>query len=105
MLSGGVNLWLESAFNLKILTISTAMCKIFPFLSYTMLHYSVTIIVILTADKLYAVLSPFKAFERKFCKEKIGNNCFFSLISLLPDKQSFFVLTKYISNEFEFKFN
>jgi hypothetical protein len=78
-LSGGVNFWLESAFNLKILTISTAMCKIFPFLSYTMLHYSVTIIVILTADKLYAVSSPFKAFERKFAKKKLVIIAFLAL--------------------------
>ena len=35
-----------------------------------MLDFSVMIIVILTADKLYAVLSPFKAFERKFKKKK-----------------------------------
>ena len=45
-----------------------------------MLHYSVTIIVILTADKLYAVSSPFKAFERKFAKKKLSIIAFLALL-------------------------
>ena len=75
-----MNLWIETAFNVKIVTTSTAICKIFPFFIYTMLDFSVMIIVILTADKLYAVLSPFKAFKRKFKKKKLVIISFFALL-------------------------
>ena len=61
LLTGGLNLWLESAFNYKITQKSEMICKIFPFFTYTMLDYSVIIIVIMTSKKLYAVLYPIRA--------------------------------------------
>ena len=60
-MSGGLNLWFESALSWKITELSTITCKTLPFFTYTMLDFSVAIIVIMTGKKLYAILFPIKA--------------------------------------------
>ena len=70
LLVGGTNLWLENAFQWSFLTISGVTCKIFAFIFYTMLHYSVSIIIIITGEKLYVVAYPLKANEIKFNKKR-----------------------------------
>ena len=69
-MSGGLNLWLESAFNWKLTGISTVVCKIFPFFTYTMFDYSIAIIVIMTSKKLYAVSFPLRANALKFSRKE-----------------------------------
>ena len=61
LLTGGLNLWLSSAFNFYLVHFSTSVCKIYLFISYSMLDFSVWIIVLTTAEKLYAVSHPLDA--------------------------------------------
>ena len=70
-MSGGLNLWVESTFKWKLINKSIFICKTFPFFTYTMLQYSVTIIVIITAEKFYAVLFPMKANNLKFKRKRL----------------------------------
>ena len=70
-MSGALNLWMESALGWKITQTSLLMCKIFPFYTYTMLDYSIGIIVIMTGKKLFAVLFPMRANNTKFNRNDI----------------------------------
>ena len=70
-MSGGLNLWVESTFKWKLINKSIFICKTFPFFTYTMLQYSVTLIVIVTAEKLYAVLFPLKASRLKLNRKRL----------------------------------
>ena len=65
MLSGGLALWLEIAFESSILDTSILTCKVFSFLTYTMSDFAVLIIVIMTAEKLFAISCPFQAYQSK----------------------------------------
>ena len=79
-MSGGLNLWLESALNWKITQLSTSICKAFPFFTYTMFDYSVAIIVIMTCDKFYAILFPLRVKKFKF---SISTKEYISAVSAL----------------------
>ena len=69
LLTGALNLWLLTAFNWTFIQLSTPACKIFPFLIYTMLDFSVIIIVIMTSERFFAVSRPLKVTQR-FNKKK-----------------------------------
>ena len=70
-MSGGLNLWLENSLNWKITQTSVVVCKVFPFFTYTMLDFSVAIIVIMTGKKLYAVLFPITANKLNSSRKEI----------------------------------
>jgi hypothetical protein len=70
LLTGGLVIWLHAAFKISIHDTSLGACKMFSFLIYTVLDFSVLIIVIMTAEKLYAVLQPIKVHQAKFNKKK-----------------------------------
>ena len=62
LLIGGLSLWAHSiSSNFSITLLSTITCKIVPFLLYTLLDLSVFIIVIMTAERFYAVWRPLHA--------------------------------------------
>ena len=69
-MSGGLNLWIVAAFNWSILQTSTSVCKFLPFSIYTTLDFSISLIVIMTYEKLYAVYSPMKASQLKFNRKR-----------------------------------
>lgn len=58
LLLGGVNLWLHSANYNSLPMASVIGCKLVPFLFYSLADYSVFIIVIMTAERFYAVWKP-----------------------------------------------
>ena len=66
MLSGGLNIWLIKTFDWTLIKKSKVACKLLPFFIYTILDFSVAIIVIMTGHKVYAVSSPINASQRKF---------------------------------------
>ena len=68
-MTGGLNLWLEGL-NIQITRASPVICKLLPFFTYTMLDYSIAIIVIMTGKKLYAVLFPIKANSLNFSRNE-----------------------------------
>jgi hypothetical protein len=70
LLSGGLNLWLSSTFNFYLIQFSKSVCKIFPFFTYTMLDFSVWLIVITTGEKLFAVSQPLYAHSLKMKTKK-----------------------------------
>jgi hypothetical protein len=70
LLSGGLNLWLLAAFNWSFIQLSSALCKISTFFISSMLDFSVALIVIMTAERLYAVVYPFEARKSLLNKNK-----------------------------------
>ncbi len=70
LISGGTNLWLSTAFNWSLIQTSSLTCKIFPFFTYTMLDFSVWLIVITTGEKLFAVSQPLYAHSLKMNAKK-----------------------------------
>lgn len=65
LIIGGVSLWMhtvESSFSFPLL--STMTCKLVPFALYTLADLSVFIIVIMTAERFYAVWRPLQASKR-----------------------------------------
>ena len=66
LLSGGLNIWLIKTFDWTLIKKSKVACKLLPFFIYTILDFSVAIIVIMTGHKVYAVSSPINASQRKF---------------------------------------
>ena len=61
LLTGGLNLWLLSAFNWTIIQQSTMSCKILTFIIYSSFDFSVGLVVLMSADKLYGIVYPLKA--------------------------------------------
>ncbi|RNA33907.1 FMRFamide receptor-like [Brachionus plicatilis] len=62
LLVGGVNMWVHTinpTFSFTLLSILN--CKFVPFFFYTFADWSVFVIVIMTAERLYAVWKPLKA--------------------------------------------
>jgi hypothetical protein len=70
LLTGGLNVFLYATYKWSFMNTSIEACKIFSFLIYSILDFSVLIIVIMTAEKLYAVTRPIKAHKVKFNKKK-----------------------------------
>jgi hypothetical protein len=70
LLSGGVNIWLITAFDWTLIKISKVTCKLLPFFIYAMLDFSVLIIVIMTGEKLYAISRPMNALQTKFNRKR-----------------------------------
>jgi hypothetical protein len=70
LLSGGLNLWLLAAFNWSFIQLSSALCKISTFFISAMLDFSVALIVIMTAERFYAVVYPLKARQSMLNKNK-----------------------------------
>lgn len=65
LIIGGVSLWMhtvDSSFSFPLL--STITCKLVPFALYTLADLSVFIIVIMTAERFYAVWRPLQASKR-----------------------------------------
>lgn len=62
LLVGGVNMWVHTINpNYSFTLLSMLNCKFVPFLFYTFADWSVFVIVIMTAERLYAVWKPLKA--------------------------------------------
>lgn len=62
LLIGGVSLWVHSVnTNFSFTLASILTCKLIPFLMYTLADLSVFIIVIMTAERFYAVWKPLQA--------------------------------------------
>ena len=70
LLTSGLNVWLLATFKWSILDKSTVSCKINSFLIRTILDFSVLIILVMTGEKLKAVLHPFEAHSNKLNKKK-----------------------------------
>ena len=70
ILTGGINLWTSSVFNWSILDSSTITCKLFTFAISSMLELSVVIIIVITVEKLQAVLYPLRASQNKYNKKR-----------------------------------
>jgi hypothetical protein len=68
LLVGGINTFLNEL-KQSILFISNISCKIFPFIIYSMLDLSVTIIIIMNAERTYAVACPLVSRRSKFSKK------------------------------------
>jgi hypothetical protein len=79
LFTGALNLWIFAAFEWSIMTTSTIVCKLSPFLIYTALDYSISLIVLLTAEKLYAISKPLQANQNK---ENIKKTLLFAFLSL-----------------------
>ena len=56
LLTGGLNLWLLSAFNWTIIQQSTMSCKILTFIIYSSFDFSVGLVVLMIADNLYGIV-------------------------------------------------
>jgi hypothetical protein len=69
-MTGGINQWLVAAFDKSLLDESNVACKIVSFIIYMMLDFSVLIIVVMTAEKLYAVTRPMRCHQLKFNKKR-----------------------------------
>lgn len=62
LLIGGFSLWTHTInANIAFTSASIISCKLVPFLMYTLADLSVFIIVIMTAERFYAVWRPLKA--------------------------------------------
>lgn len=62
---GGVSLWMHTVdSNFSFPLLSTITCKLVPFALYTLADLSVFIIVIMTAERFYAVWRPLQASKR-----------------------------------------
>ena len=70
LLTGGVNIWLQAFYQWTLLMSSNLACKALTFLIYTLLDFSVGIIVIMTLQKVLAVSSPIKSRKFKLSKTK-----------------------------------
>lgn len=65
LMIGGVSLWMHTVdSNFSFPLLSTITCKIVPFALYSLLDLSVFIIVIMTAERFYAVWRPLQANKR-----------------------------------------
>ena len=89
---GGSDIWLETAFDWKLINILPLICKAFQFLACTMSDYSVLIILIITVEKFYAVSYPYKASQVKFCKKRL-RIIFFSALFICSIINSYFLFS------------